>query len=218
MVTAISLNEAVSKVLSMNSGRKFKQTVELIINVKDVDITKPENRFTEVIELPHGLGSKVKKVAVIATGNLAYEASRSPNVDKVFERQEIEAVIGNKKLAKKLAREYDYFLVEPSLVPVVARALGGALGPLGKAPIPIPPNSNINQLAAKYKKSVTVKMRKIPQVSCAIGTEDMGLKELVENAQTVINRVVEKLERKWLNVKSIYLKKTMEEPVKVVSE
>jgi ribosomal protein L1 len=39
-----------------------------VINLRDIDLKKPENRFTEVIELPHGLGSKARKVAVIASG------------------------------------------------------------------------------------------------------------------------------------------------------
>ncbi|MCS7142345.1 MAG: 50S ribosomal protein L1 [Aigarchaeota archaeon] len=217
METVGNLGEAVTKVLTKKGGAKFNQSVELIINVRDVDLSKPENRFTEVVELPHGLGSKPRRVAVIASGNLAYESSRSPYVDKVFERNEVEALIGNKKAAKKVAREYDYFLVEPSLVPVVARALGASLGPLGKAPIPIPPNQDINSLSSKYKKSVTVKMRKVPQVSCVIGEEGMKTSELLENAQTVLNRVVEKLDRKWQNVKSVYIKKTMGEPIKVMT-
>lgn len=215
MSTLIKLEEKLNEVLSKKEKRNFTQSVELVINLKDVDVSKPEKRFTETIELPRGLDGKPRKVAVIASGSLALEASRSPNVDKVFEKPEIEALIGNKKAAKKLAREYDYFLVEASLMPTAARALGAALGSLGKSPIPIPPGANIDSLAAKYKRSVTVRLRKIPQVSCMIGTEDMQIQDLLENASTVINRVVEKLERKWANVKSIYIKTTMGQPVKL---
>lgn len=215
MSTIIKLEEKLSEALAKKEKRKFIQSVELVINLKDVDISKPEKRFTETIELPKGLDGKPRRVAVVASGSVALEASRSPNVDKVFEKPEIEALVGNKKAAKKLAREYDYFLIEASLMPTAARALGAALGSLGKSPVPIPPGVNIDSLAAKFKRSVTVRLRKIPQISCMIGTEDMPLQDLVENANAVISRVVEKLERKWANVKSIYVKTSMGQPVRL---
>ncbi len=215
MSSLIKLDEKLGEALSKREKKNFIQSVELIINLKDVDVSKPEKRFTETIELPRGLDGKPRKIAVIASGAIALEASRSTNVDKVFEKPEVEALIGNKKAAKKIAREYDYFLVEPSLMPIAARALGAALGSLGKSPVPIPPNINIDSLASRYKRSITVRLRKIPQVSCMIGTEDMHVSELMENANEVINRVVEKLEKKWANIKSIYIKTTMGQPIKL---
>jgi len=152
---------------------------------------------------------------VIASGALAVEARKSPNVDRVFEREEIEVLTGNKKAAKKLARQFDYFLVDTSMISLVARALGAALGYIGKAPVPVPAGADINALAAKYKRSVTVRVRKNPQANCIIGTEEMGLDQLVENAMAVLNRVVEKLPKRWANVKSAYIKRSMGEPVEL---
>ncbi|MDT7877310.1 MAG: 50S ribosomal protein L1 [Candidatus Caldarchaeales archaeon] len=217
MSVVIELDRGVREALNAKK-RSFTQTLEMVINLRDVDVSKPEKRFSEVVELPHGLGQKERKIAVFATGDLALQASRSKNVDKVLERSEVEALIGNKKAAKKLVRQYDYFLVEPQLIPLAARALGAALGGLGKSPIPIPPNTNIDELAAKYRRSVNVRVRKVPQVMVPIGTDNMGPKQLVENARTVIDRVVQKLEGGWSNIKSIYFKLTMGSPVKLQPE
>jgi large subunit ribosomal protein L1 len=217
MSVVIELDRGVREALNAKK-RSFTQTLEMVINLKDVDVSKPEKRFSEVVELPHGLGQKERKIAVFATGDLALQASRSKNVDKVLERSEVEALIGNKKAAKKLVRQYDYFLVEPQLIPLAARALGAALGGLGKSPIPIPPNTNIDELAAKYRRSVNVRVRKVPQVMVPIGTDNMGPEQLVENARTVIDRVVQKLEGGWSNIKSIYFKLTMGSPVKLQPE
>ncbi|MEO0157806.1 MAG: 50S ribosomal protein L1, partial [candidate division WOR-3 bacterium] len=192
--------------------------VELVINLKDVDVSKPEKRFSELVELPHGLGSAANSIAVVATGELALRASRSQNVDRVFERQEIEALVGNKKAAKKLVREFDYFLIEPQLVPVAARALGAALGGVGKAPIPIPANVDIDEFAARHKKSVMVRIRKVPQVMCVVGTEEMSADQIMDNARAVIERVISRLENGWANIKSIVLKLSMSAPVKVRPE
>ncbi len=217
MSVVLELDRGVREALNAKK-RSFTQTLEIVINLKDVDVSKPEKRFSEVVELPHGLGEKERKIAVFATGDLALQASRSRNVDKVLERSEVEALIGNKKAAKKLVRQYDYFLVEPQLIPLAARALGAALGGLGKSPIPIPPNTNIDELAAKYRRSVNVRVRKVPQVMVPIGTENMSPEQLVENARTVIDRVVQKLEGGWSNIKSIYFKLTMGSPVKLQPE
>ncbi|MEM4405281.1 MAG: 50S ribosomal protein L1, partial [Nitrososphaerota archaeon] len=116
MSTVVDLDRAVREALQRREKRNFIQAVELVINLKDVDVSKPEKRFSELVELPHGLGSAANSIAVVATGELALRASRSQNVDRVFERQEIEALVGNKKAAKKLVREFDYFLIEPQLV------------------------------------------------------------------------------------------------------
>jgi large subunit ribosomal protein L1 len=218
MSTLFELERGVKEALNAKQRGSFTQTVEMIVNLKNVDVSKPEKRFSEIIELPHGLGDKRKRVAVVATGETALQASRSRHVDKVLDRGEVEVLIGNKKAAKKLVRQYDYFLVEPQLVPLTARALGAALGGLGKAPIPIPPNSNIDELAMRYTRSVNVRLRKVPQIMVPVGTMTMTHDQLTENARTVLERVVQRLEEGPSNIKSIYFKLSMGAPIKLSLE
>ncbi|MCS7095393.1 MAG: 50S ribosomal protein L1 [Thaumarchaeota archaeon] len=215
MLASQKIVEGLTEAVKASSRRGFVQSVELMVNLKDIDLKRPESRITETIELPRGLGSKPRRVAVVATGALVVEARKSSNVDKVFEREEIELLIGNKKAAKKLAREYDYFLVDTSLISLVARALGSALGFVGKAPVPVPAGSDIDSLASRYKRSVTIRVRKNPQAGCVIGTQDMPIEHLVDNAQAVLNRLVERLPKKWVNVDSVYMKLSMGEPVRL---
>ncbi len=213
-----SLMEAIEKAKKAGKPRNFKQSVELIINIKDIDLRKPENRIYEVIELPHGRGGKPSKICVIAGPALASEAKKIPEIDRVIEREELEALIGNKRLAKKIASQYDFFLVEPTLMGLAARALGAALGGRGKRPQPIPKGANLADLAKSLKKSVAINVRKNPQAMCLIGTEDMDSKALAENAATVLSKIADRLERKLKNIQSVYVKKTMGEPVKVELE
>ena len=210
-----ALVEAVEKAKKAGKPRNFNQSVELIINIKGVDLRKPENRVYEVIELPHGRGKKPGKICLIADPTLAEEAKKVPEVDRVIEREELEALVGNKRLAKKLVSEYDFFLVEPSLMGLAARALGAALGGRGKRPQPVPRGVNLGELVRSLKKSVAINVRKNPQAMCLIGTEDMDSRMLAENAAAVISRIVDKLERKFRNIQSIYVKKSMGEPIKV---
>lgn len=207
--------EAVKKAKQNKKNTKFKQSVELVINVTGVDLTKPQNRFSEVIELPNDLGRKRRKILVIASGNLALEASKTPGVARVIQKEELEALVGRKKEAKKIASEYDFVLVEPTLVGLAARVLGAALGARGKTPIPIPPGSDIQKLVKRYENSVVATLRKSPQVACIVGVEEDPDEKIAENLETVLNRVVEKLEKKRRNIASVYVKTTMGKPVKV---
>ncbi|MEM0349747.1 MAG: 50S ribosomal protein L1 [Candidatus Caldarchaeum sp.] len=207
--------EAVKQAKQNKKNTKFKQSVELVINVTGVDLTKPQNRFSEVIELPNGLGRKRRKILVIASGNLALEASKTLGVDRVIQKEELEALVGRKKEAKKIASEYDFVLVEPALVALAARALGAALGARGKTPVPIPPGSDIQKLVKRYENSVQVTMRKSPQVACIVGVEEDPDEKIAENIETVLSRVVEKLEKKKRNISGVYVKTTMGKPVKV---
>lgn len=47
---------AVKKALEHSPKRNFVQTVDLSINLKDVDMSIPKNRIQEDIILPHGRG------------------------------------------------------------------------------------------------------------------------------------------------------------------
>jgi len=213
-----SLVEAIEKAKNSGKPRNFRQSIELIINLQDIDLKKPENRIYEVIELPNGRGGKPAKICVIAGPALAAEAKKLPEVDRVIEREELEVLIGNKRLAKKIASQYDFFLVEPALMGLAARALGAALGGRGKRPQPIPRGVNLADLVKSLKKSVAINVRKNPQAMCLIGTEDMDSRALAENAAAVISKVVDRLERRFRNIQSIYVKKTMGEPVEVEFE
>jgi large subunit ribosomal protein L1 len=210
-----ALVEAVERAKQAGKSGNFKQSVELIMNLQGMDLKKPENRIYEVVELPHGRDGKPAKVCVIAGSTLATEAKKIPEVDKVIEREELEALVGNKRLAKKIAAQYDFFLVEPAMMGLAAKALGAALGGRGKRPQPIPQGIDPAELIKSLKGSVVINVRKNPQAICLIGTEDMDSRMLAENAAAVISRIAEKLERKFRNIQSIYVKSTMGEPIKV---
>jgi large subunit ribosomal protein L1 len=207
--------EAVRKMRQNALPAKFKQSVELVVNVTGVDLSKPQNRFSEVVELPNDLGRKRRKILVVASGNLALEAGRTEGVSRVIEREELEALVGRKKDAKKIAKEYDFVLVEPSLMGLAARALGAALGSRGKTPIPIPPGTDIKAFVKRYLNSVQITLRKTPQVACLVGVEEEKDEKIAENVETVLNQIVDKLEKRQRSISSIYLKTTRGKPVRV---
>lgn len=193
--------------------RKFSQSIELVVKLREVDLKKPENRINEAIPLPNPPESPVK-ICVIASGDLGTRA-KNAGADMLVTRDQIDSLSKDKKSARKLAQDYDFFIAEAPMMPQVGRALGSFLGPRGKMPTPVPPNAPIDQIISGHRKMVRVRMREQQVLSCRIGTESMSDDKLAENIQTVISRIEEKLERGFKNISEILVKATMSKPVKI---
>ena len=204
--------EAVEK--AKNSKRRgFTQSVDLIVNIQDIDLKKPENRITELVELPNPIDKEVK-VCVIASGQLALEAKKA-GADRVIQREDLEALAKDRKAARKLAKEYDFFVAEAPLMPLVGRALGPFLGPRGKMPTPVPSNAPISEILERHRRLVRLRLKDQPTLQCRVGTETMDNQKIAENIQAVLKRLEEKLERGFRNIASVLVKTTMGKPVKV---
>jgi large subunit ribosomal protein L1 len=208
-----TLLDAVKEAKAKSGEKKFNQTVELILDIKEIDMKSPEGKIQAVVDLPHATG-KPNKILVIATGELALKA-RKAKADNVIEKADLEAYAGKKKELRKLANSYDVFLSEAPLMPLVGRILGPALGPRGKLPVPVPPNADITPLMAKHRKTVVVRMRNQPIIQCSVGTADMKEEELVDNIQAILRLVEGKLKRGLKNIKYAFIKTSMGEPVKI---
>jgi len=208
-----TLLDAVKEAKTKSGQKKFNQTIELIIDIKEIDMKAPEGRIQQVVELPH-VTAKPNKICVIASGELALKARRA-QAELVIEKADLEGLAGKKKELRKLANNYDVFISEAPLMPSVGRIFGPALGPRGKLPVPVPPTADIASLIAKHRKTVVVKMRNQPIIQCSVGTEDMKDEELVANIQAVLRVLEGKLKRGFKNIKFAFIKTSMGEPVKI---
>jgi len=204
------LRSALEKAVKQARKRRFTQSVEMIVVLQDVDMKKPENRINVAVALPRPPPSKPSKVAVIATGDLALKA-REAGADLVLDRDSLEKLASDKRGARKLAKNYDFFLAQPDLMVVVGRVLGKYLGPRGKMPQPVPPNAPIAPLIDRLKRSIRLRSRDQPQIACIIGTEDQPVEHLLENAQAVLEEILKKFPPH--NIRRVYFKLTMGEPV-----
>lgn len=205
---------AIKEVKEKSEKRKFNQSVELVLRLKDVDMKSAEGKIQEVVELPFSPAAKQNKICVIASGELALKA-RKANADLVVERAELEGLAGKKRDLRKIANNYDFFIAEAPSMQLVGKILGPILGPRGKMPIPVPPSIDIAPLMTKHRKTVIVRMRSQPIIQCRIGTEDMKEEELTENIQTVLRVLEGKLKKGMKNIRFISIKTSMGAPVRV---
>jgi len=208
-----NLLQTIKEVRGQSKKRKFAQSIELIINLRDIDPKKPEGKIQELIELPNPIGRE-NRVCVIASGEIALKAKKA-NADLVIKKAELQALAGDKQKQKELAKTYDFFIAEAPLMPLVGRILGATLGPKGKMPTPVPPTANIAEHIKKHQKMVFIRVRGQPVLQCRVGTEDMADNKIAENSQAIIRRVEGKLKRGMKNIRSIHLKTTMGSPIKM---
>ncbi len=216
MEEAKSVKEGIERAISLAKKRKFVQTVDMAINFKNIDFSKQDNRLKLDIILPKP--GKKRKICLIAKEELIAKAKGL--VDKFVLPEELEDYKKDKKKAKKLARDYDMFIAQADVMPLVGKNLGPVLAPRGKMPSPIPANiPNIAPIVNRLKSTVQVrsKGKYLPVVHVPIGTEDMAIDDLVENAKAVLNAIMEKLPQKETNIKNVVFKLTMGPAVKVTN-
>ena len=208
-----NLLKALEEMNNSKEKREFKQSVELIVKLQNLDLKKPENRINEMVELPHKLDKPVQ-ICVIAGGDLGLKAKKA-KAELIIDKKELEKIAGDKKRIHKLARDYDYFIAEAPLMPLIGKALGQSLGPKGKMPTPITSNSPIEKMIDSHRRTVKIRVRENPAIQCRVGTEDMPMEQIAENVEAIISRVEGKMERGSKNIASIFIKYTMSPPIKL---
>ena len=203
------MNEKILQVVKdlreKSEKRNFSQTFDLIINLKEYDLKKPENKFTEEVILLHGRGEDARVV-------IFSDVIKEPNIE-VFSTEEVNGLVKNKRNAKKLVGETEFFLAEPKLMPVVGKVLGQFIGPKGKLPKII--SGNIKQLIENYKKSVRIRVKDSPVIQCLVGKENMKDEDVAENIESVLKFLENRLPKGKHNIGKILLKLTMGKPVKL---
>lgn len=203
--------EAIKKALSTSPERKFLESVELAINLKEVDLNNPKNRINEEIQLPKGRGKDIK-IGMFATAELA-EKSKGL-VDVIVLPDQLEKLASNKPAARKLVNKIDYFIAAAPLMPTIGKSLGVILGPRGKMPRPVPPNIDPTSIIRNMRITVKVKSKDRRTFHVPVGVRTQPPEDLAKNIEAVMTRIESKLERGKNNIHSAFVKTTMGKPVR----
>jgi large subunit ribosomal protein L1 len=198
--------DVVNEALSKATERKFPETVEISVNLKDLDLTVPKNRLEDEIPLPKGRGKTVK-VAVFGSPELCQKMRGV--ADLVVPANELEEFAKDKKNVKKVVGDVDFFLAEAPLMPTIGKRLGVVLGPRGKMPRPVPPGSDPTNLVNALKRSIRIRSKGNRTFHAPVGTRQMTPEDIAQNVDAVLTRIIGKLERGRTNIESVYVKTTM---------
>jgi len=207
-MTDKKITEAVEKVLeeSKKQKRKFKQNIDLVVNLKNIDLNIPKNRVDEEIVLPHGRGNQAK-IVIFASGELAVKSKK--HVDLLIKPEEIGDLSKEKKKFKKIVDDHDFFIAEAPLMPTIGKTLGTVLGPRGKMPKPVPPHADVSGMVKNLRDTIKLRSKSSKTFHTVAGNAEMSKEHISENVDAILKRLEGSLERGKMNIGSIFIKTTM---------
>ncbi len=205
------ITTAVARALEESPDRNFTETVDLAINLRDLDLNEPSNRVDESVVLPSGTGQETK-IVVIAEGETAVRAEEV--ADEVLSKDDVADLEDDD--AKDLADETDFFIAEEAMMQDIARYLGTILGPRGKMPDPLSPDQDVVETVNRLKNTVQLRSGDRRTFHTRVGAEDMDAEEIADNIDVILRRLHADLEKGPQNIDGVYVKTTMGPSVEVV--
>lgn len=199
------MNEGDSKKEKTYKKRKFDETIDLQVGLKDYD-TQRDKRFSGSIKLPNVPRPRMK---VCVLGDAAH-CEQAANKDMPFKSvEDLKKLNKNKKLVKKLARSFDAFLASQALITQIPRLLGPGLNKAGKFPTLVGASDALDEKANDIRSTIKFQLKKVLCLGNAVANVKMSPDEIRANCLLSINFLVSLLKKNWNNVKSLHIKSTM---------
>lgn len=201
--------------------RKFVESVDVVVNLKNVNLKDPNRRFNNEVELPNPINDN-PTLCFFVEGDQLVQAN-SLNIDAMGKDAMDTMGKADKAEKRKFVNKYEYFVANTDTMKLVAKNFGKLFGPKGKMPRPQPqgygvinPGDNLSPTLERYKRVVRMKLQKFPLIQYKIGDKGMPFKALAQNLKASIDWIEQKLEKGRQNIKSVFVKTTMGASVKVL--
>lgn len=193
--------------------RNFDQTVDMVINLKDIDFKKQDHQLDFYVTLHFKHGKKVSVCALVGPELIDEAKSTCDRVIRVDEFEDL-----TPKQIKTLAKEFDFFIAQANVMPKVAQHFGRVLGPRGKMPNPkagcvVPPKATLGPLVERLQKTIRVLAKKDPVLHLRVGRQSQDEAEVADNIAFLYQQIVQHLPLEINNVKNGLVKLTMGKPV-----
>lgn len=204
------------KIVRENSKqRKFSESIDIIINLKGLNLKKEDEKILAFIPLPHQRGKRVKVTALVDQA-LSTKAKADCDNHVLFEDFKKQ----DKKKIRKLAKNTDYFIAQANIMPKVAQTFGRVLGPRGMMPNPkagcvVPPTADLKPLVERLQKLARIETKNEPTIKTSLGSSKLKDDDLAENALAIYNYVVHHVPQETNNIKNVLIKTSMGKPVVV---
>eukprot|EP00245_Coleochaete_scutata_P011776 TRINITY_DN4444_c0_g1_i1.p1 TRINITY_DN4444_c0_g1~~TRINITY_DN4444_c0_g1_i1.p1 ORF type:complete len:217 (+),score=68.55 TRINITY_DN4444_c0_g1_i1:67-717(+) len=208
-----ALREAISRIVndSREKNRKFTETIELQIGLKNYDPSK-DKRFSGSVKLPHIPRPKMK-VCMLGDAQHVEEAQKTGT--DYMDVESLKKMNKNKKLVKKLAKKFHAFLASEAIIKQIPRLLGPGLNKAGKFPTLVTHQESLETKVLETKATIKFQLKKVLCMGVAVGNCDMDEKAIFSNIQMSVNFLVSLLKKNWQNVRTLHLKTTMGRPTRI---
>jgi large subunit ribosomal protein L1 len=206
----VTFKESFEDAVEASEDRNFTESVDLIINFRDLDLSDPNNRFNEDFKLPYQADDDVQ-IAVIGESIV----NNAENADRTISKSELEEMYDNPDQARKLADEFSFLIAEAPMMPKIGQQLGQIFGPRNMMPDPMPPGSDPSDKIESLRNTVTLRLREDPLMQVKVGNEEQDGDEVSSNAEAIYDFVIEQMPQGQNNIKSVLIKTTMGSPIEV---
>jgi len=195
----------------LSQSRNFTQSLDVIVNLQQLDLKKPEHKVDVGVTLPTQIKPKKLKICIIVDRTVT-------DAEKVFDgvlyNDDMMAMKGDLKQIRKITHGYDKFVVQANYMPQFAQVFGRYLGPMNKMPSPklgmvIGPKVPLEPLYEKLQKSVHLQTRKNLVLQASVGAENESDEQLAQNIVQVYTALVQNLVNHEHNIKNVGIKFTM---------
>jgi len=203
--------ESIQTVLKDRKERKFKESIDLQVNLKNYDCQK-DKRFSGSIKLPNVCRPRMTVCLIcdLRDEDIAKKAGVATQ-----NQDELKKLNKNKKLVKKLCNQYDAFLCSESIIKNVPRLVGPHMNRAGKFPTVIGLNEDIASKITELQSTVKFQLKKVLCLGTCVGHAEMTEDQIRQNTVLAINFLVSLLKKNWQNLKSAYIKTTMGAPQRI---
>lgn len=210
-----NIQTALDTVRKESKQRKFTQSIDLSISLRDVNLNDPTKRFRAEVLLPNVISEEIQ-ICVIGDADVISRA-KTAGINNTLDEIQVENLGKNIKEAKIYIDNIDYFLAIPQMMANVGRYLGRILGPSGKMPTVLPPNAKLGDFVTRYSRTCKIRLRQNPVIHCKVANEGMNDEQIVANARTVLNEIENRLDQGANNIRRAHLKTTMGPAVEISS-
>jgi large subunit ribosomal protein L10Ae len=195
--------------------RKFKQTVELQVGIKDYDPQK-DKRFAGTVTLPN-IPRPTMKICFIADEKHADEAKAAGlQAVGVVNMEFLKKFNKDKKLIKNWAKKYSVLLATDALVKKIPVVLGPVLNRIGMFPQPVTKAEPLAKKIDDVRSSIKWQLKKVTNLNVAIANAEMDDEQIRQNIVMAMNFLCSLLKKGWHNIKAIHIKTTMGKSIKVL--
>merc|ERR1712151_200847 len=180
-------------------------TIELQVTLKNYDPQR-DKRFSGTFRLPN-LPRPNLKCCMLGNVGHCDEADRI-GVDHMSV-EDLKKLNKNKKLVKKLAKRYDFFMASDNMIKQIPRLLGPGLTKAGKFPTLLASGDDMQAKIDEVKSTIKFQMKKVMCLNVAVGNVEMDKQQIIVNTQLAGNFLASLLKKQWQNIGCMYVKSTM---------
>jgi len=207
--------EALKKLKENSKKRNFSQAVDIVINLREIDIKREDRKIDHFVNLPFERGKKIKACALVDKQLLK---NAQENCDLAILNEEFPRF--GKKEIKKIANDHNFFIAQANIMTEVAKYFGKVLGPRGKMPNPkagcvVPGTADLKPVVQRLQKTARLITKNEASVKALVGFENGKDEEIAENCLFIYNSIIDDLPEGKNNIKSVILKFTMGKPYEI---